>query len=173
MAARLSSADARKMLLNAFDAVEPDQVYHGSMIQGRYRYHGMGNRQIEFQPIDNSDPARFTERMTGRELAAAIGAEIDLDISNKNAARRAVGLPEIDNDVWTEASPNGLATNTHPLKGGIIDNVMGTDEWFVIFNRNDLPMIDGLDSREEAFRVFEERLRQVAEDEPTVSAPGF
>jgi len=183
MAYRFSPVEAMNVLRKALASVEADQVYHGSKIYGRYRYYGMGNRMIEFQPTENSDPATFPERMTGRELAAAIRAEIGLAINNQNAARRAVGLPEIVNDLveekdmaylpegWTEATPGGMATNAHPTDGGIVDRTMITDEWFVIFHRDGLQTVEGLASRDEAFRVFEERMQQVAENEP--SAPGL
>jgi hypothetical protein len=185
MAYRYSPDEAMSVLRKALDAVEPDQVYHGSMIYGRYRYYGMGNRTIEFQPAENSDPARFLERMSGQDLATAIRVEIGLAIENKNAARRAVGLPEIENDLskesempylpegWTEASPGGLATNPDRINGGIVDKVMMSNEWFVIFNRDDLPLIDNLNSREEAFQVFAERLKQAAEAEPDSPTPGL
>ena len=59
---------------------------------------------------------------------------------------------------WTEASPGGLATNSDPANGGIVDKNMAGLGWFVIFHRRDLDMVEGLPSREEAFRVFAERM---------------
>lgn len=59
---------------------------------------------------------------------------------------------------WTEAFPGGLATNTDPVKGGIIDKVMLAEEWFVIFERDDLPVLDGFASRDEAFRAHEQAI---------------
>jgi hypothetical protein len=100
-----SPAEAQKVLRDALKAVEPDQVYHGGMVYGRYRYYGMGSRTIEFQPAGNSDKACFPARMTGGELAASIRAEIGLIIESQNVARRVVGLPEIENDL-EETAPS-------------------------------------------------------------------
>jgi hypothetical protein len=59
---------------------------------------------------------------------------------------------------WTEAFPGGMATNRDPVKGGIIDNSFMSGEWFVIFERDDLPVLDGFSSRDEAFRAHEQAI---------------
>lgn len=59
---------------------------------------------------------------------------------------------------WTEAYPGGLATNTDPIKGGIIDSEIVSGLWFVIFSRDNLPLLDGFTSRDEAFRAHEQAL---------------
>jgi hypothetical protein len=43
-----------------------------------------------------------------------------------------------------------IATNTDPDLGGIIDSAIASGKWFVIFNA-DIPAIEDLDTREEAF----------------------
>lgn len=52
----------------------------------------------------------------------------------------------------------GIACNNDPLLGGIIDTNMVSGLWFVIFNDDDLEMVEGLQSREEAFKVFEQTI---------------
>lgn len=59
---------------------------------------------------------------------------------------------------WTEASPGGLATNPDPIKGGIIDSEMVSGLWFVVFSRDDLPLLDGFASRDDAFRAYEQAI---------------
>lgn len=59
---------------------------------------------------------------------------------------------------WTEAFPGGMATNTDPVKGGIIDNNYLSGEWFVIFECEHLPMLGGFSSRGEAFRAYEQAI---------------
>jgi hypothetical protein len=56
---------------------------------------------------------------------------------------------------WTEARPGGMATNRDPVKGGIIDHEDVSGKWFVIFSRDDLPVLDGFASRDEAFRAHQ------------------
>ena len=54
---------------------------------------------------------------------------------------------------WTEASPAGMATNPDPQNGGIIDRTIATNEWFIVFNRDNLATIEGLVSRKVAFEL--------------------
>lgn len=58
---------------------------------------------------------------------------------------------------WTE-SASGMACNSDLILGGIIDKTIVSGKWFIIFNDDDLEMIEGLSSREEAFKVFEETI---------------
>lgn len=58
---------------------------------------------------------------------------------------------------WTESS-TGLACNSDPVLGGIIDKTIVSGEWFVIFNDDNLEMIEGLSSREEAFKEFQKAI---------------
>jgi len=74
---------------------------------------------------------------------------------------------------WTEATPGGMATSRDPVKGGIVDRAIVSKEWFVIFEREGMPDLDGFSTRDEAFRAMEEALARVAEDEPTSKAPGL
>jgi hypothetical protein len=65
-------------------------------------------------------------------------------------------MPDDLPEGWTEAYPGGMATNRDPFKGGIVDQVILSDEWFCIFERDDLPVLDGFKTRAEAFRAFHE-----------------
>lgn len=72
-------------------------------------------------------------------------------------------------DVWNHLSENGMATNAHPFKGGIIDKVAmsmkltSKEEWFIVFNHPGLPVVvDGLSSKAEAFEVFEKVMHEMA-----------
>lgn len=55
---------------------------------------------------------------------------------------------------WTEATPGGMACNPDPLCGGIIDKPFISGDWFIVFNRAELPLADGFASREDAFDAF-------------------
>lgn len=48
----------------------------------------------------------------------------------------------------------GIACNNDPQLGGIIDSNLVSGKWFIIFNDDDLDMVEGLDTREDAFKVF-------------------
>lgn len=61
-------------------------------------------------------------------------------------------------DGWNEASPGGLATNAHPLYGGIVDRQIVDSSWFVVFNEAQLDPIEALASREAAFAAFHDAL---------------
>lgn len=47
-----------------------------------------------------------------------------------------------------------MATNPDPQSGGIIDRTIATNEWFIVFNRDNLATIEGLVSRKVAFELF-------------------
>lgn len=47
-----------------------------------------------------------------------------------------------------------MATNPDPQNGGIIDRTIATNEWFIVFNRDNLATIEGLVSRKVAFELF-------------------
>lgn len=61
---------------------------------------------------------------------------------------------------WNE-SASGLACNNDPVLGGIIDKTIISGEWFVIFNDDNLEMIEGLSSREEAFKEFQKAIEAI------------
>lgn len=63
-------------------------------------------------------------------------------------------------DGWTEASPGGLMCNPDPTTGGIIDTPILPGKWFVVFNRPDLPLLDGYDTRDDAHRAFLKCLKE-------------
>lgn len=53
----------------------------------------------------------------------------------------------------------GIACNNDPVLGGIIDSNLVSGLWFVIFNDDDLEMVEGLQSREEAFKIMEQTIK--------------
>ena len=53
---------------------------------------------------------------------------------------------------WSESRPGALVCTNHP-QGGIIDSVMLSTEWFIIFNDARGPR-DGFSSRAEAIDAF-------------------
>jgi hypothetical protein len=55
---------------------------------------------------------------------------------------------------WTEATPGGAATNKDPENGGIIDKVIKTGKWFIIFNRDGVGEDEQFATRKEAFDAF-------------------
>lgn len=73
---------------------------------------------------------------------------------------------------WSESSPGGLAANPDPINGGIIDRAIVSGEWFIVFNRDDLPSLDGFSSRDDAFRAVAECLQRGIEEEPCAPVPG-
>ena len=63
---------------------------------------------------------------------------------------------------WNHLSEAGMAANPHETLGGIIDSVINSSEWFIVFNHPDLPLIDGLSSKAEAFEIFEKVIAEIA-----------
>lgn len=63
---------------------------------------------------------------------------------------------------WTESAPGRLMTNKDVVNGGIIDRVIGTNEWFVIPENPDLTVMDGFTSRDQAFNALTEALTLLA-----------
>lgn len=61
---------------------------------------------------------------------------------------------------WTESYPGGIATNTNPTMGGIIDRNLVSKKWFVIPSDDVLPMMEGFDNRTDAFLAYAEQLIQ-------------
>lgn len=57
-----------------------------------------------------------------------------------------------------EGSGNGLVCNADPVLGGIIDRNHVGGQWFVVFNADDLSVIEDVESRDEAFRLFQEAI---------------
>jgi len=55
-------------------------------------------------------------------------------------------------------SITGMCANSDPIVGGIIDSRIVDGKWFVIFNDDDLDMVEGLESREEAFQVYQKAI---------------
>lgn len=54
---------------------------------------------------------------------------------------------------WSEG-PNGIICNRHEDEGGIIDRVIMTGEWFLVFNRAGLNTLHGFTTRDSAIRAF-------------------
>jgi hypothetical protein len=55
---------------------------------------------------------------------------------------------------WTEVAKGGMATNSDPIDGGIVDSNIVSGKWFVIFNRDDLDFSEGYTNRENALEYF-------------------
>lgn len=60
---------------------------------------------------------------------------------------------------WNHLSENGMATNAHPTLGGIIDRnpVFG---WFIIFNDDRFPVVEGIATKAEAFEIFNKAIAE-------------
>lgn len=104
--------------------------------------------------------ARWTMTDDLTKSAAEFASDLDKayrqSIADARAAAEGGDLPA----GWTESSPGGMATNQDPQNGGIVDKVLGSNEWFVIFNREGMATIDGLASRADAFRAFAAAMEQ-------------
>jgi F420-dependent methylenetetrahydromethanopterin dehydrogenase len=57
-----------------------------------------------------------------------------------------------------EGSGNGLVCNADPVLGGIIDRNLVSGQWFVVFNADDISVIEDIASRDDAFRLFQEAI---------------
>ena len=57
-----------------------------------------------------------------------------------------------------KVSSTGMACSNDPQLGGIIDSEIVSGLWFIIFNDDDLEMITGLKTQEEAFKVFTDNI---------------
>lgn len=57
---------------------------------------------------------------------------------------------------WTESAPGGMATNTDPIAGGIVDKEIVSGEWFVIPENDtiDKKKLTGFKTRKAAFDAF-------------------
>jgi len=66
---------------------------------------------------------------------------------------------------WSESYRGGMATNPDPQRGGIIDKAALSSEWFVVFNRDGLDVVEGLASRQAAFETFAQRLQEADQAE--------
>ena len=58
-------------------------------------------------------------------------------------------------DTWSEG-PGGMLTCADPVMGGIIDRTLLDEEWFVIFNDDELAMLDGFACRDDALNAAQE-----------------
>lgn len=52
-------------------------------------------------------------------------------------------------------SESGMCVSNDPILGGIIDKRIVDGKWFVIFNDDDLEMIEEINSREDAFQAYQ------------------
>lgn len=60
-------------------------------------------------------------------------------------------------ETWSEG-PGGMLTSPDPVSGGIIDCTILGNEWFVIFNRDSLDMLEGFTTRDDAVKAATEVL---------------
>lgn len=118
--------------------------------------------------IDWNDSGwKFSDTLTLEP--ADFAAELDKAFrASITAARQAVVGGDLPAG-WTEQSPGGMATNKDPENGGIVDKVIGVNEWFVVFNREGMETIDGLASRADAFRAFAAAIEK-ADSRPVAGA---
>lgn len=56
---------------------------------------------------------------------------------------------------WNHLSEDGIATNTDPIFGGIVDKAIVSGEWFVIPNDDRISLMDGFDTKQEAIDALE------------------
>lgn len=56
--------------------------------------------------------------------------------------------------IWNHLSKDGMATNTCPITGGIVDKNIVSGLWFVVPNHSDLQIIEGLEGKEEAMAAL-------------------
>lgn len=92
--------------------------------------------------------------------AADFASDLDKAYRQSIADARAAAMGGDLPAGWTEQSPGGMATNKDPENGGIVDKVIGVNEWFVVFNREGMETIDGLASRADAFRAFADAMEK-------------
>jgi hypothetical protein len=111
------------------------------------------------------------------EIVSA-GAELDFHFEPKTLAVLNGGdAPEVDTylpEGWTEATPGGLATNTDKEAGGIVDQRMGTGEWFLVAENDAAAALlkdRDFESRSEAFAALHEAIAQVKAAVPADPAP--
>lgn len=64
-------------------------------------------------------------------------------------------------DIWNHLSENGIATNRHPTRGGIVDTAIVSGLWFVIPNHPDLNAMEGFSSKANAIGALHLALRQI------------
>lgn len=63
---------------------------------------------------------------------------------------------------WNHLSANGMATNTDPVYGGIIDSEIVSGLWFVIPNHPGLKVMGDFASKADAFAALESALHEAA-----------
>lgn len=51
---------------------------------------------------------------------------------------------------WNHLSADGMATNTDPIAGGIVDKNIVSGLWFVVPNHPELQTVEGFESKEYA-----------------------
>jgi hypothetical protein len=66
---------------------------------------------------------------------------------------------------WTESRPGGMATNTDPASGGIVDKAIASGEWFAVANNDAIGTLNGFASRDEALAALAEKAAAFAEQE--------
>lgn len=110
------------------------------------------NYQSTCDPLSD-EYQRHASTMDDLERLARANFQAAHALWEKHASRMTLG-PDGLPDGWTEAFSNGMATNTDSVRGGIVDTEIVSGKWFVIFNNDVIPMIEGLNSRTEAFNAF-------------------
>lgn len=119
-------------------------------------YHQIETRDFRFDEVDR----QVAEKLGGTlpEIGQSHHECVSL-FGHEECLVRKRRLPK----GWSESAPGRMMTNTDPVSGGIIDCEDISGEWFVIFSRDDLPVLDGFASREEAFLAHQEAIRKAAD----------
>lgn len=124
------------------------------------------------------------KNLVGMGLKVFIGKEVfydyvdDLTLDPEDIVNGAdsAAAPQASADTslppgWTEATPGGLATNTDPVSGGIVDTEIASGKWFVIPEDSSLGKLEGFDSRAEAFKALADAVAAKAAEPKPEPAP--
>lgn len=61
---------------------------------------------------------------------------------------------------WNHLAADEMATSNDPIFGGIIDKAFVSGEWFVIPNSDDIPVMEGFATKQEAFEALDKAINE-------------
>lgn len=64
-------------------------------------------------------------------------------------------------DIWNHSNDDGIATNRHPTRGGIVDVAIVSGLWFVIPNHPNLDAMEGFNNKVDAIAALNDALKGV------------
>lgn len=98
--------------------------------------------------VEKSKNQRWTYyvRWNGGKPIARCETEVEAN-RVANALNKDFALP----DGWSEATTGGMATNSDPINGGIVDRTIVGGQWFAIANRPGVGPLEGFRDRAAAF----------------------